>query len=245
MTAKEQLRTVVDEPAQPRQERRSHAARCPPPRTSAASSSHRRRPTAVWIAQACLEITDDHAEQPRREKPRPERTGRILTHRRELPQRCSDLRRHTPKLPADLLAHSLRPVGSGQASGFGGIRGSAQGVRTHVRDARGLTGCSRSDHRCGSTHLTRRRTTNETATDLLCDAELPTSERPRPGDGATGTTVSRSLRLEQSKHPLRALSGPRRDDSSVRFAQRLGRTHTQILPGASPCPRGSPRSRAS
>ena len=76
----------------------------------------------------------------RREKPRPEGTGRILTDGRQLSQGGSGRRGHMAKLPANLLADSLRPVRGGQSGRVGGIRGGTQGVRAHMRDARGLPG---------------------------------------------------------------------------------------------------------
>ena len=83
----------------------------------------------VGVRQAGLKITDDRAEKARREKPRPEGTGRILTDGRQLSQGGFGRRGHTPKLPADLLADSLRPVRGGQSSRLGGIRGGTQSVR--------------------------------------------------------------------------------------------------------------------
>ncbi len=82
---------------------------------------------AAGVRQTGLEITDDRAEKARGEKPWPERTGRILTDGRQLSQGGSGRRGHTAKLPADLLAHSLRLVGGGQPSRLGGIRGPEPG----------------------------------------------------------------------------------------------------------------------
>ena len=86
-------------------------------------------------------------------------------------------RGHTAKLPADLLADSLRPVGGGQSSRLGGIRGGTQGVRAHMRDACGLPGRSGVRHRCGSAHLTSGGMSDESAAGLS-DAKLATSKGP-------------------------------------------------------------------
>ena len=183
----------------------------------------------VGVRQAGLEITDDRAEKARREKPRPEGTGRVLTDGRQLSQSGSGRRGHMAKLPADLLTDSLRPVRGGQRSGLGGIRGGTQRVRPHMRDACGLPGGSGGRHRCGSAHLTSRGMSDETAAGLS-DAKLATGKGPQPGEGITGAAIPRSFLLEQSQHPLRAVRRPHRNDPAVSFAQRLRRTHTQILP---------------
>ncbi|MBV8919547.1 MAG: hypothetical protein JOZ76_15885 [Bradyrhizobium sp.] len=68
--------------------------------------------------------------------------------------------------------------------------------------------------------------TDKTAADLVDDAKLTTCERPGPGDGIPRAAIIGSCGLEQSQHPLRAVSSPRRDDPPIGFAQRLRRTHT-------------------
>lgn len=135
------------------------------------------REGVVGVGQAGLEITDDRAEKARREQPRPEGTGRILTDGWQLSQGGSGRRGHTAKLPADLLADSLRPVGGGQSSRLGGIRGGTQGMRAHMGDACGLPGRSGGGHRCGSAHLTSGGMSDETASGL-CDAELAAGKGP-------------------------------------------------------------------
>jgi hypothetical protein len=135
------------------------------------------RERVVGIRQAGLKITDDRAEKARRENPRPEGTGRILTDGRQPSQSSSGRRGHTAKLPADLLADSLRPVRGGQSSRLGGIRGGTQSVRAHMRDACGLPGRSGGGHRCGSAHLTSGGMSDETAAGLS-DAKLATSKGP-------------------------------------------------------------------
>ena len=129
------------------------------------------------IRQTGLEITDDRAEKARREKTRPEGTGRILTDGRQLLQGGSGRRGHAAKLPADLLADSLRPVGSAESSRICGIRGGTQSVRAHMRDACGLPGRSGGGHRCGSAHLTSGGMSDETAAGLS-DAKLATGKGP-------------------------------------------------------------------
>jgi hypothetical protein len=131
----------------------------------------------VGVRQAGLQLTDDRAKQARREQPRSEGTGRILTDRRQLSQGGSDCRGHTAKLPADLLAGSLRPVGGGQSSCLGGVRGGTQRVCAHMRDACGLPGRSGGGHRCRSAHLTSGGMSDETAAGLS-DAKLAAGERP-------------------------------------------------------------------
>jgi hypothetical protein len=80
---------------------------------------------------------------------------------------------HTAKLPADLLADSLRPVGGGQSSRLGGIGGGTQGVRAHMRDASGLPGRAGSGHHRRSADLTSSGMSDETAAGLS-DAKLAT-----------------------------------------------------------------------
>src|SRR4051794_32060805 len=135
------------------------------------------RKRVVGIRQARLQITDDRAENARREKPRAEGTGRILTDGWELSQGGSGRRGNTAKLPADLLADRLRPVRGRQSSRLGGVRGGAQGVRAHMRDARGLPGRAGGGHRCGTAHVTSSGVSDETAAGLR-DAKLATSKGP-------------------------------------------------------------------
>ncbi len=185
------------------------------------------------VRQVCLEITDDRAEKAGREKPRPEGTGRVLTNRWQLPQGGSGRRGHTAKLPVHLLGDSVRSVRRRQSGRLGGIRGSTEGVRAHVRNACGLAGRSRGGHRCGSAHLTSGATADEPSADLLCDAQLATGKGAGPGDGITGTGIPRSFRFEQSQHVLGAVRRPPSDDSPVGFTQCLRRIHTRMLPRVS------------
>ena len=77
---------------------------------------------------------------------------------------------------------------------------------------------------------------DETAADLLGDVKLATSKRTCPIDGITGAAIPRGFRLEQSQHTLRTVRRPHRDNPPVSLAQRLRRTHTQILPRPALCP---------
>lgn len=181
------------------------------------------------VGQAVLEITNDGAEKTRREKSRSQRAGHIFTHGRQPSQRRSDRCRHSPKLPANLVADSLRPVRSGKSSRLRGIRGGTQGVGAHMRDACGLPGRPGGRYRGRSAYLTRSRSANKSATDLRCGAELAASKGPCPGDGSAGAAIFRSFRLEQPQHPLRAVRRPHGDEPPVSFAERLWRAHTPIF----------------
>ena len=201
-----------------------------------------RRAAALEIRQAGLEITNDLAQKPRCEQPRPERTGSVLPDGRELSQDDSDRRGHVTKLPADLLTDCVWTIGGSQAGGLGGIRGGAQSVRAHMWDGCGLSGRFGGGHCCGSADLTSGAAILETTADLLRDVKLATSEGSRPGDRLTGPAIPRSFRLEQSQHPLSAVRRPHSDDPPVSFAQRLGRAHDSILPrGSAPGRHGADR----
>jgi hypothetical protein len=91
-------------------------------------------------------------------------------------------------------------------------------VGAHVRDGGGLAGRSGGGRRCGSSRLTRGVEGDESAADLVGDAELAASEGPRPGDRVTGAAVAGSFRLEDSQHPFRAIRRPHSDDPPIGFA---------------------------
>ncbi len=175
-------------------------------------------PNRVRVCQAGLEITNDRAEKARREKPWPERAGRILTNRRQLSQGGSRRLGHPAKLPLDLLANRLRSVGGGQSNRLGRIRGGTQRVRAHMRDACSLPRCFCGCHRCGAAHLTSGGTPNETAADGFCHAKLTTSKGSGPSDGITRPVILGSICLEQSQHPLDAIGCPHGNDPPVSFA---------------------------
>ena len=125
------------------------------------------------------------------------------------------------KLPADLLIHGIRPVGSGQTGRLRGVRGGRERVRAHVRDGGGLPGGSSGGCRSGSARLTSGAPVGEPAANLFCDVELAAPERPGTRDRIPWAAVSRSLRLEQAQRPLGAVRRPRGDDPAVGFAQGL------------------------
>jgi hypothetical protein len=134
------------------------------------------------------------------------------------------------KLPPDLLTDSVWPVGGRKTSRLSGIRGGTQSVRAHVGDARGLPRGSRGGRRCGSPNVTSAASSDKSAVDRFGDAELATSESPRPSDRVKGAAIVRSLGLEQPQHPLCTVRRPHRDDPPIAFAQRLRRAHAYIFP---------------
>lgn len=70
------------------------------------------------------------------------------------------------KLPADLLADSLRPVVGGQSDRLCRIRGGTQGVRAHMRDACGLAGRPGGGDRSRSARVTSGGMSDEAAASL-------------------------------------------------------------------------------
>jgi hypothetical protein len=133
------------------------------------------------------------------------------------------------QLPTDLLSHSDVLVGRGQTGCLGGIRGGTQGVRAHMGNRRRLPGGSGGCRRGRSPHVTSGAATDEPPADLLHDIKLPTSEGARPANRLPGAAILWSFRLEHPQHPLSAVRRPRRDDPPVALAQRLRRTHGNIL----------------
>jgi hypothetical protein len=129
------------------------------------------------------------------------------------------------QLPTDLVSGSDASVGRGHRHGLRGVRGGAQGVRSHVGDGRGLPRGSGGSGGGRRLHVTSGATTDESPADLPGDVELATREGSRPGDRNPGPGVVWSFRLEQPEHPLGAVRRPRRHDPPVAFAQRLRRAH--------------------
>ena len=187
----------------------------------------------VGVCQAALEITNDRAQEPRCEQPRPEGTGPVLPDGWEQPQGGSDRFGHVTQLPLDLLTDGVWPIGGGTTGCLGGIRGGAQGVGAHMWDGCGLSGRSGCGRCCRSAQLTSGARIFKTAADRFRNVKLATSEGSRPRNGLSGTAIPRSLCLEQSQHPLRAGRRPHSDDPPVSFAQRLRRAHVPILPRVS------------
>jgi hypothetical protein len=181
---------------------------------------------AIGLRQARLQITDDRAEETRREESGPERASCVLADGRQQPQSGSHRRGHVIKLPADLFPYSICPVRRGETSGLRGIRGGTEGMGAHMRDGSGLSGRSSGRRRCGSLYLARWDATGEAAADSLCDVKLATCESPRPGDQITRTAIAWSSRLEDLQYVLCAVRRPRRDGPPVGFAQCLRGAHT-------------------
>jgi len=100
-----------------------------------------------------------------------------------------------------------------------------------MRDACGLAGCSGGGHRPWSGDLAGGGVSGAQAGEAagLFDAQLAIGKGPQPRDGITGAAIPRGFRLEESQNPLRAVRRPRREDPTISFAERLWRTHTQIL----------------
>lgn len=120
-----------------------------------------------------------------------------------------------------LLANGVCMVGGGQTRGLGGVRRGAQGMRTHVRDCRGLSCRSGGGGRGRSAHLMCRGAAGEPAADLFRDVKLAAAKGSCSRDGITWTGIARGFLLEQPEHSLRAVSRPHGDESSFGFAQRL------------------------
>jgi hypothetical protein len=125
----------------------------------------------------------------------------------------------------DLLADGLRALGGSVPDRLGGVCGSTESVRAHVRDRSSLPSCSCGGDRNRSAHLTRNSTCGEAAADRCRDAKLATGKRARARDGIVGTTVMWSCCLKQSEHVFRAIRSPRRNDPTFGFTQCLHRNH--------------------
>ena len=170
--------------------------------------------------------------RPDASSPGPERPGRILTNGWQLSQGGPGRRGHTAKLPADLIADSLLRVRAGKSSRLGGIRGGAQGVRAHVRDAGGLPGRSRGSHRCGSAHLTRGGMSDETAAGLsrrqAPHEQRPVAGRSRHGAGYPPEPPPRTIPAPAPRNPPPT---PQRFVGQLRSAS--AETHTRIFPRVS------------
>jgi hypothetical protein len=128
-------------------------------------------------------------------------------------------------LPLDLVGDSLWAAGCGKPSRPGGVRGSTEGVRGHVRNGCGLPSCFGGCCRRWSGNRARGGASDEATPDLWRDIELATGEGARSGDGFAGTAITWSFRFEQPEHALCAVGRPLRDDPPVGFAQCLRRAH--------------------
>ena len=197
--------------------------------TAAPFTSIQRTESKVGARDCNLQVTNDRALKTGRQQPWSEGAGGILTDGREQPQRGLDRRGHVAQLPTDLFSNIDALVGRGQSRGLRGVRGGAQGVRSHVGDGRGLPRASGGSGGGRSLHVTSGAAADESSADLAGDIELATRKGSRPSDCIPGAGVVWSFRLEQPQHPLGAGRGPRRDDPPVAFAQRLRRAHSEIL----------------
>jgi hypothetical protein len=180
----------------------------------------------VGVRQARLEVTDDLAEETRREETRSQGAGCILADGRQQQERHPDRRGHVIDLPADLLAHSFSSVRRGETSGFRGVCRCTQGMCPHMRGRCGLTGRPSGRGRCRNLQLARWNTADEAATDALCDVKFTACESPRPVDQISRAAVPWRCRLEDSQYVLCAIRRPRRDSPPVGFAERLWGAHT-------------------
>jgi hypothetical protein len=133
------------------------------------------------------------------------------------------------QLPVNLIADRPRSIGGGQTGSLGGVPGSTERVRAHMRDRRRLPGRPGSSRRSGSLRVTSCAVSDKPAANFSGDTEFATSKGPGPGDGITRAAVSGYFGLEQCEHPLCTVGRPHRDDTPVRLAQRLRRTHTPHL----------------
>jgi hypothetical protein len=143
----------------------------------------------VGVRQAGLEVTDDRAQQPGGEKPSPEGAGLVLPDGWELPQGGADRHGHVGKLPANLRTDGVWPIQGGQTGRLGGIGGGAQGVRAHMWDGCGLSGCSGGGRCRGIADLASGAPILKTAADLFRDAQLAAGKGSRAGDRLSGVTV--------------------------------------------------------
>jgi len=182
------------------------------------------------ITQGGLDLPNDRSEDAGGEKSRAERTGGVLTDRRQLPKRRPGSVGHAPELPGDLVTDGIGPIRSGQPSRVRGVGGRAERVRAHVRNTGGLGSSSGSSHGRRRTHGSRSPTGNEPSSYLTGRIELTASERPSSSDGITWSTICGSLRFEQDQDPLSTVCRPRRDLAAMGFTQRLRGRHASSLP---------------
>jgi hypothetical protein len=144
------------------------------------------------------------------------------------------------ELPTDLLLGDLRPVGSGQAGSLNGIGGGAERVRAHVAHGYCLTRGSGGRQGGRRSPLGNGDAPDEPATDLRGGVQLSPGVSPSSGDGSTRTIVGWSLGLEQPQDALGAVGGPSGDETPVRLAEGLGRSHPERAYGG-PVRRAEPR----
>ncbi len=133
------------------------------------------------------------------------------------------------ELPADLIFDGSWSVGISETSSSDCVGGGTQGVRTHMADGDGLTGGPRRGHCRRSFQVVRADATGKATADLVRSAELSTGERTSPGDESPRAVIIWSFSLKDGQNALCTVGSPRRNKTSVGFAQRLWRYHKPPL----------------
>jgi hypothetical protein len=133
------------------------------------------------------------------------------------------------ELPADLIFDGSWSVGISETSSSECVGGGTQGVRTHMADGDGLTGGPRRGHCRRSFHVVRADATGKATADLVRSGELSTGECTSPGDESPRAVIIWSFSLKDGQNALCTVGSPRRNKTSVGFAQRLWRCHNPPL----------------
>jgi hypothetical protein len=150
----------------------------------------------VRASQVGLNRADDRGEDSGREKSWPQRTGGILSQRRQAPKRGPGFGAHVFELPVDLVVDRPGPIRRRQTGRFRGIRGCPQGVRSHVCDGCGLSGRPGGSHSSRAIYLACGTASNKPPPDLFGGTELTAGEGPGSGDGVPGASICRCLCLK-------------------------------------------------
>jgi hypothetical protein len=125
------------------------------------------------------------------------------------------------ELPADLVIDRAGSFGRPEGSCLRGIGGRAEGVRSHVGDARGLCGRTGGRHSSRGRHAVRSTTSDEAPANFFSGTQLAASESSRPSDRFSRAVIFRSLRFEQAQYSIGAVRCPQRDNATIGFAQSL------------------------
>ncbi len=133
------------------------------------------------------------------------------------------------ELPADLIFDGSWSVGISETSSSDCVGGGTQGVRTHMADGDGLTGGPRRGHCRRSFQVVRADATGKATADLVRSGELSTGECTSPGDESPRAVIIWSFSLKDGQNALCTVGSPRRNKTSVGFAQRLWRYHKPPL----------------
>ncbi len=200
----------------------------------------------MTLSHVRLNLADDRGEDAGREKSGPERTGRILTERRQATKSRPGFDIHVIELPANLVFERIRPFRVRQRGGFRGIGGCPESMRTHVSDGSRLRGGPRGRHPDGRLRLPGGTPGDEALADLLGGAEFTAGKRSRTSDCISGPVILRSLGLEGGQSSLSAVRSPPSDDAAISFAQRLNGDHMSTIscrPQADPTRGRDPQSR--